>query len=420
MVMPPVSDGRLVTVVLLTLILPALPGFESRARAGDWPHWLGPDRNGVAGEALPDAFDGETVAWRARVGTGFSSVAVAGGRLYTMGHDGAASGGRETVWCLDAGTGEPRWQVAYEAALLPNLHEGGPAATPAVAGDRVYVLSKDGQARCLDAGTGTVVWRRDIWRDAGMKAPPEWGFAGSPLVLGERVLIEAGATFALDRATGEILWRSQPFRPAYGTPAPFLHQDALRLAVLKSDGLVVLDGENGGTLAFAEWETPFHTNATTPLVHGTALFLSTGYDRGCALFQFDGRGLSKRYESRVLCNHMNQSVLLDGYLYGFDGTAHRGRPTELVCIEIESGRERWRVPPDLGLGCGSLIGTSDGKLIVLSERGELLVAPASPAGFEPGSRAQVLGGRCWTPPVLAGGRVYCRNSRGDLVAVGAP
>jgi outer membrane protein assembly factor BamB len=389
----------------------------SSAAAEDWPHWQGPDRNGIARERLPENFDAETVLWRAPVGTGFASVAVSGGRVFTAGHDGAKDGGRETLWCLDSTTGKVIWSDSHEAALLPNLHEGGPAATPAVDGDRVYSLSKDGQVRCHETATGRLLWKRDVLKDSGLSAPPEWGFAGSPLVLGDRVIIEAGATFALDKATGEIGWRSQPFRPAYGSPVIVPHQGSPRLAVLKTDGLVVLDSDHGGTLAFTRWETPFETNATTPIVHGASLFVSTGYDRGCALFQFDGMALTKRYEHQLMCNHMNNSVLMDGHLYGFDGTAHRGRPTEFVCLEIESGRERWRVSPDEGLGCGSLIGTADGKLIVLTEKGELLIAQASPEGFEPVSRAQVLGGRCWTSPVLSGGRVFCRNARGDLVAV---
>jgi outer membrane protein assembly factor BamB len=116
---------------------------------------------------------------------------------------------------------------------------------------------------------------------------------------------------------------------------------------------------------------------------------------------------------------MNNSVLIDGHLYGFDGTAHRGRPTEFVCLELATGKEQWRVPPAVGLGCGSVMATADGTLLILSERGELLTAPATTAGFKTTARHQVLGGRCWTVPVLAHGRIYCRNARGDLVCVKA-
>jgi outer membrane protein assembly factor BamB len=394
--------------------------FASPAGAGDWPKWLGPKGSGVADEALPAGFDPESVAWRASVGTGFSSVAVAGRMVFTLGHDGAKQGGKETIWALDAATGKVVWSASYEAALLPNLHEGGPAATPAVVENRVFTLSKDGQAHCHDAATGRLLWRRDLLAESGLKNPPEWGFAGSPLPMGKAIVFEAGSTMALDPKTGDLIWKSQPFRPAYGSPVFWEQQGIRRLAVLKTDGLVVLDADNGGTLAFERWETSFDTNATTPIVSGDSLFVSTGYDRGCALFHFDGRKFSKRYELPVMCNHMNQSVPLDGHLYGFDGTAHRGRPTEFVCIEVGSGKERWRVPPGEGLGCGSVIATADGRLVILSEKGEMVIARADPAAFKIEARAQILGGRCWTPPVLSGGRVFARNSRGDVVALGVP
>lgn len=397
----------------LLVALHLLAGADSLL-AEDWHRWRGPDGNGIAREPLPPNFDPELVTWKAAVGTGFSSVSVAGGRLYTMGH----SEGRETVWCLDAASGRVLWIDAYPAALMPNLHDGGPGATPVVDGDDVFALSKDGQLHCYSGESGSRRWKRNILADAGMSKPPEWGFSGSACVVGDILLVEAGVTIAIDKRSGEIAWRSQPFRPAYGTPLVFRHRDTQRIAVLKTDGLVILDAENGGTLAFERWETSFDTNATTPILHDTSLFISTGYDRGCALFQFDGQSLTKRYENQQMSNHMNNSVLIGGHLFGFDGTAHRGRPTEFVCMEVESGRERWRVAPDAGLGCGSLIATADGTLIILTERGELVTAAANPEGFVPAVRAQVLGGRCWTSPVLSGGLVYCRNSRGDLVAVG--
>ena len=92
---------------------------------------------------------------------------------------------------------------------------------------------------------------------------------------------------------------------------------------------------------------------------------------------------------------------------------------EFVCLELATGKEKWRVPPAVGLGCGSVMATADGTLLILSERGELLTALATPAGFKATARHQVLGGRCWTVPVLAHGRIYCRNARGDLVCVKA-
>jgi len=390
----------------VTLCL-AVPGLLA---AEDWPHWLGPERNGRSEEVLPASPDLSGRAWEAELGTGFSSFAVAEGRVFSMGH----ADGRETVWCFSEESGELLWSDSYEAELLPNLHEGGPGATPAVSGGRVFTLSKDGQLRAYDAARGTLHWERDVAELANLVRRPPWGYTGSPVVWNGELLVEAGATFAFDPETGEERWRSETFRPAYGSPQPFPSGDRTLVATLKTDGLVILDPDGGRTLAEARWRTSFQTNSTTPLFLGEGrLFISTGYDRGCALFHFDGDTLTKRYENRNMCNHMGNSVPHEGYIYGFDGTAHRGRPVEFTCIDVATGEKQWQVRD---YRYGSVIGASD-DLIVLTEEGMLLVGRASPRGFEPRARARVLTGRCWTPPVLANGRIYARNAAGRAVAV---
>ena len=178
-----------------------------------------------------------------------------------------------------------------------------------------------------------------------------------------------------------------------------------------------MDQADGKLVATEPWKTRFATNATTPIVVGNEIFISTGYERGCALFEFDGKTLTKRYENKSMCNHMNNCVLIDGHLYGFDGNAHMGRPTEFVCIEWKTGKEKWRADEGEGLGCGSLIADAAGTMIILTERGELVTANATPEGFKETGREQVLGGRSWTPPAFADGKIYCRNSKGDMVCV---
>ena len=404
---------RSLLLVVLFAFLPVVSG-------ADWPQWRGSDENGISAERLPAKPDFTTVLWQKKVGTGFSTVVVAEGRVFTLGHSGPKEGGNETVWCFHAETGAEIWQHSYPAPLIARFYEGGPGATPTVRGGKVFTYSKHGRLHCYEAATGKVIWQRDMLAEAGLDEPPEWGFACSPYFLtDDTLLIEAGATFALDAATGKVRWKSQRFTPAYGTPKAFTAGGRKLIAVMKTEGLVVLDAGNGATVATADWKTSFDTTATTPIIHGGKIFISTGYDRGCALFELAGDQLKKSYEHKLLSNHMNNSVLLDGHLYGFDGTAHRGRPTEFVCLELATGKEKWRVPPAAGLGCGSVMATADGTLLILSERGELLTAPATTAGFKTTARHQVLGGRCWTVPVLAHGRIYCRNARGDLVCVKA-
>ena len=407
-------------------VLLALVGFGVSAIAAssaitptqDWPQWRGPSENGISLERLPDKPKFDNVVWKKSVGTGFSSVAVADGRIYTMGHRGPKEAGEETVWCFDAVTGREIWTQTYPAPLLDRFYEGGPGATPTVRQGKVYTYSKHGRVHCYRADTGSPVWQRDMLAESGLEKPPEWGFAPSPYFLNDQtLLIEAGNTYALDAATGKVLWKSERFTPAYGTPKAFKAGDRNLVAVMKTEGLVILDASNGKTVATAEWQTAFDTTATTPIIEGNRIFISSGYDRGCALFELMGDSLKKVYESKSMCNHMNNSVLLDGHLDGFDGTAHRGRPTHFVCIELATGKEKWRAPVAEALGCGAVMAAAGGMLLILSERGELLSVPATPQGFKATARAQAQGGRCWTVPVLAHGRIYCRNSRGDLVCV---
>lgn len=383
----------------------------------DWPHWRGPDENGMTREVLPDPPKLRNVVWKKRVGIGFSSMAVADGRVLTMGHGADQGEGHETVWCFDAKTGGEIWKDTYPAPLIDRFYEGGPGATPTVRGGKVYSYSKHGRLHCYRADTGKRLWQRDMMREAGLRRTPEWGFAGSPYFVDGKLVIEAGATIALDPESGKVLWKSRLYTPAYGTPRAFALEGRTLLAVLKTEGLVVLDAADGATVDTAEWKTSFDTSATTPIVHDNRIFISTGYDRGCALFELTDGRLRKLYENRTMSNHMNNSVLIDGHLYGFDGTAHRGRPSEFVCMEFATGREKWRVPPREGLGCGSVMADGDNTLLLLSERGELLAAPANPEGFKVANRAHVLGGKCWTVPVLSNGRIYARNARGDLVCI---
>ena len=394
-------------------LLLLLPLSISLLSAADWPRWLGPNGTGVSNEADWQA-NLEKVAWKAKVGLGFSALSVADGRLFTMGHDGIKQDGKETVWCLDAVTGKELWSDSYKAQLVDYLHEGGPCATPTVDGETVYSISKDGRLNAYLAAKGTLLWSKNMMTAAGMKKPPEWGFAGSPYVLDDLLIIEADYTFALKKNSGKEVWRSKKYRHAYGSPVAFPLEGKTWIATLKTDGLVILDAKDGTTVAFEKWETSYRTNSTTPLVRGDKIFISTGYRRGCILFQFQGNALNKIYEKKTLSTHMNNAIPVGDYLYGFDGNVHMAGPKDLVCVKFSTGEEKWR--DNSNLQVGSLI-VAGNRIIALGQRGELAIAPVSPKGFKPIIREQVIGGRCWTSPVLANGHLYVRNSRGDLVCL---
>lgn len=397
--------------ISLTIIL---SGIISSLDAADWPNWQGPNYNGISSETEWDPDKIGNVIWKAQVGVGFAGVSVSKGRLYTLGHDGKRRDGSETVYCFDAKNGKEIWSDTYKAELLPRLHEGGPAATPTVHLGKVYSLGKDGKFKSYNAKDGKKLWERDLLKDSAMQKPAEWGFAGSPLIVGEMIVVEAAHTIAYSLREGEIIWKSERFKPAYASPVLFNFGGKDLLITLKTEGLVILEASTGKTVTINEWKTRFSTNATTPMVIDNKVFISTGYGRGCGLYNFDGKRLKEVYSNKAISNHMANCVVIDKHLYGISGNTHGAEKKELVCMEFETGKVKWK---EGGFGCGTVT-AADGKLIVFSERGELAVGVASPKKFESLAREQVNRGRCWTVPVLSNGIIYTRNASGNLVAVG--
>ena len=376
-----------------------------------WPKWRGASDDGISRETewiaeWPES--GPVVSWRANVGTGFSSFAIVEGHAFTMGH----RDGKDSVYCLDAQSGYEKWSHSYDCVLNDNLHEGGPGATPTIDGQRVYTLSKQGDLVCLDAATGNVIWHKMIPEETDV-AMPEWGFTSSPYVHGSLLLVDGGRLVAFDKASGDRRWQTERHRPGYGTPVVFKHKGHLLAAVLNNDGLLSARVDTGQEVAFFPWNTDFATSSTTPIVVSDTIFISTGYKRGCALLKHGDGELQVVYENKLMSNHFNNSVLWKDHLYGISGNSHSPRNCKLVCMEFATGEVKWS---ERGFGCGSLL-IANGKLIVLSDSGDLVTVRATPSGFQEISRARVLEGRCWTVPVLAGRRIYCRNSAGDVVCL---
>ncbi len=242
---------------------------------------------------------------------------------------------------------------------------------------------------------------------------PEWGFASSGLILGDWIIFEAGRVVAFNKMDGKVIWQTDIHDAGYGSVAVFEHQGVRKLASLDCDGLRILKADDGSELSFFEWKSPYRTNSTTPMVLNEGIFISTGYNIGCGLFQLDGDQLKTIYKNREMKNHFNNSVYLGGYLYGFDGDSHNGRNVTLNCIEAATGKLQWK---QRGLGCGSLL-IVDSRLLILSESGELVLAAANPEKFEELARSPLLDGKCWTVPALSHGQLFARNAAGTLKCV---
>lgn len=376
--------------------------------AGDWPQWRGPNRDGISTETgwstqWPAA--GPKQLWKADVGTGYSGVSVVAGRLYTVGNTGST----DIVYCLDAETGTVVWKHSYTCDPDDPMGYVGPRSTPTVDAGRVYTVSRLGHVFCLDAARGTVVWSKELLKDYGAKAP-RWGFSGSALVDGNRLILEGGGKgsglLALDKTTGAEIWKSGDDAAGYSSAVVTGTGEQRAVTMLHAKTVVSRRVHDGRELWRHPWKTSYDVNAATPIVAGDRLFISSGYNHGGALLQIREGPPKVIWENKEMSNQMNSSVLIDGHLYGFD-------ENELRCVDFNSGQVRWK---ENKFGKGSVM-AADGKLIILGSRGLLGVATASPARYTEISSAQVIGGKdVWVVPVLANGRIYCR-SKADLVCL---
>ncbi len=376
--------------------------------ADDWPQWRGPNRTGRV--AVED-WEPKTlqVLWRAEVGIGFSSLSIADGRLITLGH----VEGRETIWCLDARTGELIWKQSYEADLAPHLFEGGPTSTPTIVDGLVYTISRQGVVHCLDAVTGEARWSLNIAEQCELNVPT-WGFSGSPCVVKEAVIFNAGHSgVALDKKTGQVLWQSDNHEEAgYASPLPIeLGGDSLVL-ISSAKHLNGVDPKTGKRVWEFRWITRYGVNAADPIPWGERIFLSSGYGKGTALLDLSSGEPKQLWRTRDLRNQMSPGILVDGHVYAVDGDA--GNDPELKCVAFDTGKVAWS---EGGLGSATLIGVGR-QLVLLSESGELLIAKADPKRFDPTKRLKVLNNKCWTAPAFADRKIYCRDASGQVVCVG--
>jgi outer membrane protein assembly factor BamB len=390
------------------------------ALAGDWPQWLGPDRNGVSAEtglltAWPEA--GPEVLWRARLGKGFSGIAVAADRLYTM----YADEGNEYVVCLDADDGEQLWRVKTGGYYQEKQGGDGPRSTPLVDGEIVYVLSAEGTLHALAADTGGKIWQKSLVEEFASKVP-RWGFSTSPLVEGDLLFVEVGGikgnilvnmvvkraagttVAAIDKKTGRTVWTSLKDKMSYSSPIAYMVNGARQVAFFTAYALVGLSPKDGRLLWRFPWKTRYDVSAATPVfVAPDRIFISSGGNGAVVRIKEDG--VEEVWKNREMKNHFGTSVHLDGYLYGFDESI-------LKCIDVQTGEEKWKTR---GYAKGTLI-AADGHLIVLGEQGNLGLVEATPERFDERAGAQVMNARCWTVPSLAEGILYLRDET-EIVAV---
>jgi outer membrane protein assembly factor BamB len=389
--------------VLMSLTFAAQP-----AAGADWPNYRGPDHNGISKETNWSSdwgTAGPKVLWKKSLGIGFSTTAVADGRAYNMGNSDKKT---DTVYCFDATTGQEIWKYSYACPLLPNSYEGGPLSTPTVDGAKVYALSKVGDLFCFEAAGGKILWQKQLNKEMGFELPT-WHFSSSAFIAGDMLILNMGsAGLALNKNTGDLLWQNGKGKCGYATPVPFELDGQPCLAIMSEVTLFAVKQADGKQLWQYPYKTMYEINAADPVPVGKQMLITSGYKHGCSLLDVSATEAKKVWENKVMSMQINCPIVRDGYAYGFDENIFK-------CLQLEDGKEQWQ---DKGLGKGSLMASADGRLMIMSEKGELVIAKADPQKFDVVARAQILPqSKCWTSPVLANGRIYTRNAAGDFVCV---
>jgi outer membrane protein assembly factor BamB/uncharacterized membrane protein YhaH (DUF805 family) len=385
--------------------LPAAPAAPAAAKTGaDWPGFRGPHRDSVIpGVRIETDWSASPPVelWRRPIGPGWSSFAVRGDLLYTQ----EQRGDDEVVVCYNATTGKPVWTHRDVARFWESNGGAGPRATPTLSNGRVYTFGATGILNALDAGDGAVGWTRNAASDTGMKVP-DWGFASSPLVVDDMVIVAAaGRLVAYDLATGNPRWFGPVGGAGYSSPHLLTIDGVAQILLMSGSGAISVAPADGRLL----WERPWPADvrivqpALTP--DGDVL-MSAGAEKGMRLLSLahgpGGWTVEERWTSTGLKPYFNDFVVHDGCAFGFDGSI-------LACIDLKDGKRKWKGGR---YGNGQLLLLPDQDLLlVLSEEGELALVAAAPDQFRELARFPAIEGKTWNHPVLAGGVLLVRNGQ---------
>ena len=395
---------RSMRLLLMATVVSLCVAAQVMAQANaNWPQWRGPNRDGISKETgllKQWPAEGPPLVWKATgAGRGYSSFSIANGKLYTLG----LRGDREFVVAFDVATGKEAWATPHGSAFH-NDRGDGPRGTPTVDGDRVYALGGNGDLSALDAKTGKLVWTKNVLEAFG-GSNITWGISESPLVLGNKVLVNAGgqgaSIVALNKSDGSVIWKSQSDEAGYSSAVPLELNGITEVVFFTARRAIGLDAKDGRLLW--EYSKPSNNtaNVATPIVRANRVFISSDYGTGGGAVEIKPDNKAQEiWFSKDMRNHHSSSVLIGDYLYGFSASI-------LTAIKFDTGEMAWR---DRSVGKGSLV-FADGNLYLFSENGVVGLAEATPAGYKEKGRFRIQQGSLptWTHPVVAGGRLYLRD-----------
>jgi outer membrane protein assembly factor BamB len=429
-------------------------GCASEHRADDWPQWLGPERDSVWRETgIVSSFPagGPPVVWRAEIGSGYSGPAVANGRVYVLDHQFAKASdkptdpfssatipGTERLLCLNADDGKILWRHEYDCPYTVS-YPAGPRTTPVISDGKVFSLGAEGNLFCLNAETGNVVWSRNFKEDYNIKTPM-WGFAGNPLLDGNKLICLAGGSnstvVALDKNTGHEIWRALGSKePGYCSPVIFQAGGVRQLIVWDPESVNSLDPETGKVYWSLKSSQSIRAGMTipTPRKMDDLLFLTCFYNgswmlkldpsKPSATTVWQSQRVSEK-NTDALHSTLSTPFLEDGYIYGVCSYG------QLRCLKAATGERIWETlnatTPDGKemRWANAFIVKNQDRFFLFNEKGDLIIARLTPKGYEEISRAHVIepdnhdAGRLvvWSHPAFAYRRMYVRNDH-EIICV---
>jgi outer membrane protein assembly factor BamB len=380
----------------------------------EWPQILGPTRDGVAvtdtiGTDFPS---GEPeIVWSKAIGSGFAGPVVAGGKVFVF----HRQGDEVHLDALDASKGEQLWRFSYPTDYRDDFgFDNGPRAVPLVAEGRVFINGAEGMLHCIDSETGDKVWAKDLRKefnaDKGF-----FGRAPSPLIVGDTLILQIGGEGAgiigLNSKDGNLIWKATDHECGYASPIAVTLGGQPRVLAFTREGFVCLDPTTGKVLIDKRHRAEMHAsvNAATPIFfEPNRVFLSACYGVGAALWEISpDKGTTSEIWSAEgrLDSHYATPVRFGNHLIGFHGRQESG--TVLRCIDATTGKVAW-ASESMPAGTVTRAGET---LVILTERGELLLAKADRTAFEPTARGQILGNGTRALPALSDGLFFARDTK---------
>jgi outer membrane protein assembly factor BamB len=380
------------------------------ATTADWGFFRGPRWDGhyTARPITTEWPNRElTPVWKQPAGGGYASFVTAHIGDLDLAFTIEQRGPQEVVAAYDVATGREVWTNAWTAAFKEFMGGDGPRATPTYFAGHLYAQGAEGELRCLDAATGTTVWRTNILTDAGA-SNIQWGMAASPLIVDDVVVTMPGGSngrsvMAYDQRSGERRWSALNDRAAYSSPMLVTIDNVRQILVVSASRILGLDPSDGAPLWEHPWVTMYDVNAAQPIVFdGNRVFMSSGYDHGAVVLEITMTGtrgaVREVWQNNRMKNQFTSSVLLDGYFYGLDEAI-------LACIRASDGTLMWK-GGRYGYGQVAL---ASGHLIVLTEDGDMALVRATPERHDERARFPVLDGKTWNHPAFSNGRLLIRN-----------